>query len=230
MTNIVALIPARGGSKGLPKKNVLPLAGKPLISYTLDVANASKYITRIVIATDDDEIASVAEKYGAEAPFRLPTELAADFATTEGSLKYAVDWLEQNENYKSDVVVFFQATDFFKRVAWVDETIETLLRNPEIDSAFIGCKTHKNYWRRENGSYIRTTPFTSYGARQKKEPIFREDTGLGCATRDYVIKNGKRLGDNVKLLEKEYDFFDIHNEFDFWLVEQMILNKKQPLL
>ena len=230
MSNIVALIPARGGSKGLAKKNILPLAKKPLIAYTIDVAKASKYINRVVVVTDNDEIASAAKKCGAETPFRLPAELAADFATTEGSLKYAVDWLEENENYKPDIVVFFQATDFFKRVAWVDETIETLLRDPDFDSAFIGCKTHKNYWQRSGGAYERTTPFTGYGPRQKKDPVFREDTGLGCATRSYVIKESRRLGDKVKLLEKEYDFFDIHNEFDFWLVEQIILNKKRPLL
>jgi CMP-N-acetylneuraminic acid synthetase len=223
---IVAVIPARGGSKGLKKKNITLLANKPLIAYTIEIAKASKNIDRIIVSTDDEEIAKIAKEYGAEVPFIRPLELAMDETTTESVLKHAVEWLEQNENYKADIVVFFQATDFFKKTEWVDEVIGALLKDTNLDSAFIGCRVHKNYWKKENGKYIRTTPFGGYGPRQKKEPIFREDAGLGCAIRAHIIKEGKRLGDNPQLIEKDYDFFDIHNEFDLWIVDKIITEWK----
>ena len=225
--NIVAIIPARGGSKSLPKKNILPLAGKPVIAYTIEIAKSSKYINRIVVSTDDQEIAKISKKYGAEIPFLRPKELSGEDTTTEAVLKHAVEWIEEKEDYKIDIVVFFQVTDFFKKVEWVDETIEYLIKNPEIESAFIGCKAHKNFWKRENDTHIRATPFGGYGPRQKRTPLFREDTGLGCAIRSQVIKQGKRLGNNIKLIEKEYPLFDIHGKFDLWLIEKILTEWKE---
>ena len=225
--NIVAIIPARGGSKGLPGKNIRLLDGKPLIAYSIEVAKRSKYITRVIVTTDNEEIAEVSKKYGAEVPFLRPFELAVDNSSTESALKHTVDWLEENEGYTSDIVVFMQLTDFFKSSEWIDETIKCLLEDPDLDSAFIGSETHKNYWKRSGDKHARATPFTEYCDRHEKEPIFREDTGLGCSTRGSVIKKGNRLGENVKLIEKDYEFFDIHTKFDFYLLEKAIEWKKK---
>ena len=219
--NIVAIIPARGGSKSVHKKNIALVGGKPMIAHTIEIAKASKHISRIIVSTDDEDLAKIARAYGAEVPFMQPKELAEDDSTMESCLKYVIDWLEENEGYKTDIMVFFQLTDFFKKVEWVDEAIEVLLNNPDIDSAFIGCKTHKNYWKFDNGEYVRTSPFTKYGPRQGKQPIFREDTGLGCATRAKFVKEGKRIGDRVKILEKDYEFFDVHSDFDLWLLNKV---------
>ncbi len=223
--NVVAVIPARGGSKGLPGKNVKLMNGKPLIVYSIESAKKCKLINRVVVATDDSEIAEVAKKYGAEVPFILPPEYVTDTAPMEPTLKYAVEWIEKNQNYPVDVMVYFQLTDFFKKPEWIDECIQVLIDRPEVDSAFIGCKEHKNFWRKEGDKHVKlTNPI--FGPRQKREPIFREDTGLGTATRGKVIKNGRRLGDNVVLLEKSYPFFDIHTQLDFDILELVI--KKYP--
>jgi CMP-N-acetylneuraminic acid synthetase len=221
MANVIAVIPARGGSKGLPRKNLLPLGGKPVIAWSIEVGRACPSIDRVIVTTDDPEIAEVSRRWGAEVPFLRPAALADDYATIEVTLQHCVEWLETHDRYPVDVLVYFQPTDFFKQVAWVEEAIQALRTDPALDSAFVACKDHKNYWREEDGRWLKlTSPI--YEVRQKRKPVYREDTGLGCATRGRIVKAGQRLGDNVLLLPKEYPFFDIHTEFDLWMIEQVL--------
>lgn len=214
----MVLIPARGGSKGLPGKNIKLMNGKPLIAYAIEAAKQCKLVDKIIVTTDNKEIADVAISYGAEVPFFLPEEYTTDTAPMEPTLKYTVEWIEKNQNFPVDIMIYFQLTDFFKQPKWIDECIQVLIDNPEVDSCFVGCKEHKNFWKREGDKHIKLTN-PVYGPRQKREPIFREDTGLGAATRGSVVKGGRRLGDNVVLLEKDYPFFDIHTDFDFFILE-----------
>src|SRR5688572_19439839 len=102
--NVVAVIPARGGSKGLPRKNIRVLAGKPLIAYSIEAAKNCPLIDRVILSTDDQEIADIGKKFGAEVPFLRPSAIAVDDATTESVLIHAIDWLEKNENYKTDIL------------------------------------------------------------------------------------------------------------------------------
>ncbi len=220
--NVIAVIGARGGSKELPGKNIRLMNGKPLIAYSIESGKKSKYIDKVVVATDDQEIANVSKRYGAEVVL-LPPEYATDTAPMEPSLKYAVEWIEKNQNFPVDIMVYLQLTDFFKKPEWIDECIKYLIDHPEVDSCFIGCKEHKNYWNKEGEKYVKLTT-AMYVPRQKKEPVFREDTGLGAATRASVIKGGRRLGDNTMIIEKEYPFFDIHTELDFNILEFVTRN------
>lgn len=228
MTNdkphVVAIIAARGGSKGLPGKNVRPLAGKPLIAYSVEAAKASPYVDRVIVTTDSPEIAEVARKFGAETPFMRPAELAQDLTPTEPVLAHAVEWLEREEGYRVDIVVFLQPTDIFRKRTMIDETVKRLLDDPTLESAFVAYKTHKNFWRRKDGKFVRMAPDLAYGPRQKKEPVYREDTGLACATRASLIKAGKRLGERVDIIENDDDAssIDIHTEFDFWLADKVL--------
>lgn len=107
---MIAIIPARGGSKGLPRKNVKEMCGKPLIAYTIEAALAAKSIDRVVISTDDDEIAAVAMQYGAEVPFMRPAELASDTAMAVDNYIYTIDRLEKEWNIKIDSFVVLQPT------------------------------------------------------------------------------------------------------------------------
>ena len=95
---------------------------------------------------------------------------------------------------------------------------------PTLDSVFIVTKTHKNFWRRIDGNLIRLAPDIAYGPRQQREPIYREDTGLACATRAEFIKQGKRIGNTVEIVVNEQDmpFVDIHDDLDLWLAEKLI--------
>jgi len=221
--NIVAIIPARGGSKKVAGKNIRLLAGKPLIAYTVEAALLCKLIDRVIVSTDNAEIARVAEKFGAEIPFIRPGELAQADTPTEPVLRHAVEWLEENENYKVDIVVFLQPTDIFRKQWMIKEVIKRLLDNEDLDSAFMAYETHKNFWRKIKGEYVKLADIP-YASRDLREHIYREDTGIACATRAKFIKQGRRLGDRVDIVSTNYNysFIDIHDPFDLWLAEAVI--------
>jgi CMP-N,N'-diacetyllegionaminic acid synthase len=220
----VAIIPARGGSKGLPNKNITLLAGMPLISYSIVAAKQCELIDRVIVTTDSEEIARIAREYGAEAPFLRPPELSRDDTATEPVLKHAVEWLESNEQYYSDIVVFLQPTDIFRKKYMLTETVSRLLKDDNLDSAFVAYPTHKNFWRKVNGQFVRLASDMTYGPRQKREHLYREDTGLACATRTTFIKKGLRIGPRVDIVENpsETSSVDIHDAFDMWLAERII--------
>ncbi len=102
----VAIIPARGGSKRIPRKNIKPFFGKPMIVWSIEVAKASGCFDRIVVSTDDDEIAEIAEQYGAEVPFRRPDKLANDFAGTVPVIRHALDWLKRNSVIQNETIEY----------------------------------------------------------------------------------------------------------------------------
>lgn len=221
--NVVAVIPARAGSKGLPRKNVRLLAGKPLIAYSIEAAKQCELINRVIVSTDDDEIAKVARQFGAEVPFIRPPELATDYASTESVLKHAVEWLEEHDRYPVDILVFLQPTDIFRKKHMLDEVVKNLLADESIESSFVVYPDHKNYWRKVGDEYHRIDE-RGHMARQLKEKIYREDTGLACATRGWVIKEGRRIGNKVVpvMNEDHTSFIDIHEEFDLWLAERIL--------
>lgn len=222
--HVVALIPARGGSKGLPGKNIKLLAGKPLIAYTIEAAKNSRLVNRVIVSTDSEDIKRVSVQSGAEVPFLRPSELAQDDTPTEPVLKHAVEWLHEYENYRVDIVVFLQPTDIFRRKHYIDEVVTKLLQDDSLDSAFMAYVTHKNFWRKQNNRFLRLAPDIVYGPRQSRECLYREDTGLACATRARFILQGKRLGKKVGIIpyHSEVNWIDIHDDFDFWLAEKVI--------
>ena len=227
---VVAIIPARGGSKGLPRKNIRMLAGKPLIAYPIEAAKKSPLIQRVIVSTDDQEIATVAKQYGAEVPFLRPPELATDDATTESVLRHAVVWLEEHEKISVDIVVFLQPTDIFRKSWMIKEVIQRLLDDPQLDSAFVAYETHKNFWRMLDGTATRLVEIP-YGPRQKREHLFREDTGLACATRAAFIREGKRLGPRTSIFPNTdiASFVDIEDELTFWLAEQLLVSGRRTV-
>jgi N-acylneuraminate cytidylyltransferase/CMP-N,N'-diacetyllegionaminic acid synthase len=133
--SILAVIPARGGSKGIPGKNIKKLSGKPLIAYTIEQARASKYIDRIVVSTDDDAIANVARRYGAEVPFMRPKSLARDTSGMMGVLIHALTWAEQRENRFYDMVVLLQPTSPLRTADDIDKCVK-LLANGSSGNVF----------------------------------------------------------------------------------------------
>jgi N-acylneuraminate cytidylyltransferase len=133
MTEILALIPARGGSKGIPRKNIRSFAGYPLIAWSIAAAQQSQRVTRVIVSTDDEEIASVARQHGAEAPFLRPAELAQDKTLDLPVFEHALQWLAENEGYKPDVVVQLRPTSPIRPRDCVDNAIKILLEHPRAD-------------------------------------------------------------------------------------------------
>jgi CMP-N-acetylneuraminic acid synthetase len=131
---VLALIPARGGSKAIPRKNLLNILGKPLIAYSIAHAKASRYVTRTLVSTDDEEIAGVARAWGADVPFMRPAELAQDLSPDVDTFRHALEWLAQNEGYHCELVVHLRPTGPVRRVELIDKAIETMLARPDADS------------------------------------------------------------------------------------------------
>ena len=124
---VMALIPARGGSKSIPKKNIVDLGGFPLIAYSIAAAKLSKHISRIIVSTDSEEIAEVAKQYGAEVPFMRPAEYARDDSEDIEFVQHALDWLGKNEGYVPDLIVHLRPTTPLREAAVIDTAIEEIL-------------------------------------------------------------------------------------------------------
>lgn len=133
-TEVLAIIPARGGSKGIPRKNIRNFAGHPLIAYSIAAALQARRVTRVIVSTDDPEIGEVARAYGAEVPFLRPAELAQDTTLDLPVFQHALAWLTANEAYAPDVVVQLRPTSPIRPVGLVDEAVSILLEHPEADS------------------------------------------------------------------------------------------------
>ena len=222
----MAVIPARGGSKGLPGKNIKPLAGKPLIAYSIEQAKASGVCDVVLVTTDDQEIADVARTYGAAVPFMRPPDLANDSMPAEPVVRHALDTYEALTGETIDIVVYLQPTDVFRTPAIIRECVTRLQNNPALESVFAAYKTHKNYWRGTSDGYVRLAPdLATYKARQdRSQMLYREDAGLASASRAGVVRSGRRLGDRVDIVATD-DFrtaIDIHTAFDFWLAEKIL--------
>ena len=151
---ILAFIPARGGSKRIPNKNIKLLNGKPLIVYTIEAAKGSNHINRIVVSTDSEEIATIAKQYGAEVPFLRPKEISQSDSTEMQFFEHALNLFEKHEQYEPDLIVLLYPTSPFRKPASIDRAIEEMLKHPEVDSlrSLRLCSEHPyKMWVIENG-------------------------------------------------------------------------------
>ncbi len=134
MTDILALIPARGGSKGIPRKNIRLFAGYPLIAWSIAAAKRSELVTRVIVSTDDEEIAAVAREWGAETPFLRPAEFAQDKTTDLPVFEHALKWLSDVEGYRPDILIQLRPTSPIRPRTMVDDAINILLGHADADS------------------------------------------------------------------------------------------------
>lgn len=223
MSRVIAIIPARGGSKGLPNKNLLPVGGRPLIQHSVIHALDSGACDRVLVTTDSPAIRDAALAAGAWCPFLRDPSLAEDRTPTEPVLKDALERAEAIDG-PFDIVVFLQPTDIFREPEWIARAVSLVKARPELECAFVAQKTHKNFWYRdEAGEWRRVFEWMAvYGPRQTRQPIFREDTGLASAIRSALIREGRRTGNKVEIIEIDSTAagIDIHDAFDMYLAEQ----------
>ncbi len=206
MTHILALIPARGGSKGIPRKNIKLFAGYPLIAWSIAAAKQSSLVTRVIVSTDDEEIAAVARAYGAEAPFLRPSELAEDNTADLPVFEHALRWLAENEGYKPEIVVQLRPTSPIRPKGMVDEAIRLLLNHADADSVRGVVPAGQNPFKmwRFHGHDKPLTPLLEvegiaepYNApRQILPPVYWQ-TGHVDAIRMATITGKKSLTGNV---------------------------------
>ena len=205
---IIAIIPARGGSKGIPEKNIKKFCGKPLIAWAILSAKKSKLIDRVIVSTDSPKIAAIAKKYGAEVPFLRPKELVTPTIGLEPVLKHAYDWLLNNEGYKTDVLLLLPATNPLRQTFHIDEAIK-IFTDKKADSVVAVNETpanHTPYW-----TLIQTSAGVSlFGGTDLKNILTRrQDFPQKCYARNdliYVLKpknlyekKPNLYGKNIKL-------------------------------
>lgn len=153
---ILAIIPARGGSKGLPAKNIRPLGGHPLIAYSIKAALDAPSISRVIVSTDSTEIANIAKLYGAEVPFMRPESIAQDLSTDLEVFQHALKWLEKEERYTPDLIVQLRPTSPIRLTDYIESCINKLI-NSKADSLRIVTEAfHTPYkmWRLAEGDSI----------------------------------------------------------------------------
>jgi N-acylneuraminate cytidylyltransferase len=158
LVEVLALVPARGGSKSIPRKNIRPFAGHPLIAYSIAAGLAAETVRRVVVSTDDEEIAAIARGYGAETPFLRPAELSQDHTPDLPVFQHALRWLVEHEGYQPEIVVQLRPTSPFRRVRHIDEAVRILAEHPEADSVRTVCVPFQNpfkMWRIDTDGFMR---------------------------------------------------------------------------
>lgn len=224
---IIAIIPARGGSKGLPRKNIIPLGGKPLISHSIEVAKKSKLIERVFVTTDDEEIANVAKKYGAEVPFIRPAELAQDDTPPGPVLDHVLKFLSDEEGIKPEIIVWLEPPCPFRTAKEVDEAIHILQGDPEADSLRAVCEPFQNpykSWTLE-GKYLeplmeqKGNAFHS-GPRQNTKTVYWQNGTIFLIKRSTLLNKGNMFGDKIlPFIMPDSRFIDIDTKEDLALAE-----------
>jgi N-acylneuraminate cytidylyltransferase len=201
---VLALIPARGGSKAIPRKNLLNVAGQPLLAYSISHARACPSITRTIVSTDDDEIAEVARHFGADVPFRRPAEAATDSATDLQVFRHALLFL-QDQGYAPDLVVHLRPTGPVRKAHLIEHAIQLMLRHPEADSLrAIGLAEQTPYkmWRIE-GSYLQQAlelpgfPESHSMPRQKLPAIYHQNGYVDIVRPRTIIEMDSMVGQTV---------------------------------
>jgi CMP-N,N'-diacetyllegionaminic acid synthase len=144
---VLGLVVARGGSKGLPRKNVLPLGGRPLIAWTVDAARGARALTRSIVSSEDAEILARAREAGGEAPFVRPAAFATDTASSLDVALHAVDWLAEHERWQTDVLVLLPATAPLRRAHHIDAAVATLLADAAVEAVVAVTEAdYPPYW------------------------------------------------------------------------------------
>ena len=231
MGNILTIIPARGGSKGIPGKNIRTFNGHPLLAWTIAQSLGSKHIERTIVSTDNEEIRDIALKYGAEVPFLRPAELAKDDSPTEPALLHVLDELKKDD-YEPDAVVLLQPTSPIRLDGTLDRAIETFERGG-YDSLLSVFAVHHLYWKNAD------EPEALYDFRKRprhqemkeKDQIYAE-TGSIYVTKTAIFRSeGNRLGGKIGIFPtKREESIDIDTEEDFLLAEQIARGCGERLL
>jgi len=226
---VIAIIPARGGSKGIPRKNVHLLAGRPLITHTLLQAKQTPGLDRVIVSTDDPEIAAVSEQFGVEVAWR-PKKISGDTATSESALVHVLDHLRDSEGYEPDLVVFLQATSPLRRERDIQRALETL-ECEQADSLFSACPVHGPAWRAvaDTLTPVNYDP-TQRPRRQDLVETIWEENGSIYIFKPWVLKeHSSRLGGKIAVYQMDkLDSFQVDEPEDLDLIETIIAGREAP--
>jgi CMP-N-acetylneuraminic acid synthetase len=226
---ILGLTLARGGSQSIPRKNIKLIAGIPLIGYTISEALKSKFITRYIVSTDDEEIQQIAIEYGADAPFLRPREFSTNEASSVAAMQHAVNWVEQQEGVKYDYVIELMCTNPMKTVEDIDASIEKLIAT-KADSVIAVHQLEDHHPARikkivNNKIVDFCISEIPESRRQDLKPeAYIRSGSIYALQRDYLMIEGKRYGsdDSRPYILPQERAVNIDTEIDFMIAELML--------
>lgn len=227
--HVTALIPARGGSKRLPRKNVKLLHGKPLIAWSIEVAKASKYIDRVIVSTDDEEIKQISEQYGAEVPFLRPEHLSNDHASSFDVIKHAINFLQLNQT--NELIVLLQPTSPLRLVSELDTALEFFVQKNAKGVVSISETEHSPMWSNtmpEDGCMSDFIRPEVQGKRSQDLPTFFRLNGSIYIYETLALLEQSKIffNENVYGFETSLETaVDIDTALDFLVAETILKNR-----
>jgi len=238
---VLAIIPARGGSKGLPGKNVHDFAGFPLIAYSIAAARQANTVTRTIVSTDDDKIAAVSQEWGAEVPFRRPAEISQDRSLDIDTFLHALRWLEEHENYRPDLVVQLRPTSPIRPPDLIDNAVKRMLDYPQAESLRgvvpAGQNPFKMWLIDDNDPFMQPLNLVEgmpepYNAPRQSLPQAYWQTGHIDVIRPHVILDKHQMSGSPILSYQIYPAYtvDIDNLETLLQAEQIVWNSQIPMV
>jgi CMP-N,N'-diacetyllegionaminic acid synthase len=226
MANVLGVIPARGGSKGIPNKNLALLCGRPLLAYTADAAKESRKLTRTIVSTDDERIADCARSLGLEVPFMRPASLAADEAPMLPVLQHALEAMRA-DGFDTDIVVLLQPTSPLRRAEHIDAAIDWLQRTAADSVVSVVEVPHQfnplSVMRLDDGLLKPFLDGPTVARRQDKPRLFARNGPAVLAVRAAVVAGGSLYGERSwPLGMSAEDSIDVDTPWDLRLVESVL--------
>lgn len=239
MVEVLALIPARAGSQSIPRKNVALFGGHPLLAYSIAAAKHAELVDRTIVSTDDEEIVSIAERYGAEAPFVRPAELAQDDTRDLPVFQHALDWLDEHDQWRPEIVVQLRPTSPLRPDGLVDQGIDLLSSNPDADSVRGVVPSGQNpykMWRLDEDGSMK--PLLHGGMhepynmpRQELPQTYWQSGHIDVTRRSTILEKGSMTGDKILplLIDPGYTV-DIDTQRDWKRAELQLKDFALPLV
>jgi CMP-N,N'-diacetyllegionaminic acid synthase len=222
-SNILAVIPARGGSKGIPGKNIIPFVGKPLICYTIEAALKSRYLKSVIVSTDDADIAKIAKDCGAEVPFIRPPNLSQDDTSSVSVVKHAVNIVEESQGCLFDFVVLLQPTSPLRNERYIDLAVEKMLETG-ADSVITVCKVkHHPFWNfvaQDDRLHSLLSNCDKSSRRQELPQAFAPNGAAYVVKRDVLFNENTMFGKDLRgVIMPSEESIDIDDYYDWFLAE-----------
>lgn len=231
VNEVLALIPARGGSKSIPRKNIRSFAGYPLIAYSIAAGLAADLVTRVLVSTDDDEIAELARQYGADTPFLRPAEYSQDNTPDLPVFQHALRWLDEQEGYRPEIVVHLRPTSPLRRVAHIDSAVQRLVERPEADAVRTVCAPFQNpfkMWTIQPDGFMRPLLETSFTEpynmpRQLLPDVYWQTGYVDAAWAETITEKDSMTGARIlPLVIPPGDWIDIDSPDDWRRAERLL--------
>ena len=231
---VVSLIPARGGSKGIPRKNIKSLNGKPLLAYTIEASLVAKIVNRTIVSTDDKEIAQISKDHGAEVPFMRPDNLSGDSSPDYPVIEHCIEYLHISENYYPDIIVLLRPTMPTRNSNEIDSVVNILINDQKAASIRTARPTpYPPFWMKaiNRDGYLEPydnhiSPYSSM-RRQDLPPVMVCDGYVDAAKVSSVIEEKKfPPGKTLAYFRQDGPFIDIDSQDDWEYCEYIFRNRK----